>query len=45
MGVQDAGASATPAKEPWTSAAGIQGAGEALASGGLKESAKYRVEV
>lgn len=26
-------------------AAGLQGAGEALASGGLKESANYRVEV
>lgn len=40
-----AGASATPAKEPGTLAAELGGDGEASALGGLKESAKYRVEV
>ena len=39
-----AGPLATSAKEPWTSAAGLKGNGEASTLGGLKERAKYRVE-
>lgn len=40
-----AAASATPTKEPWTSAAGLKGVEEAPALSGLKEDAKCRVEV